>query len=98
MKELGELEWFCGIKVVRDRTRRRLWINQEAYIEKMIHRYDLKPLSKVISTPLLSDFTTGNEGDTTKDLIDLFGSRVGSINFAATQTRPDIAFATSLLS
>lgn len=97
MNVLGELEWFCGIKITRNRATKCLWINQESYIEKMLHRYNLKPMVKGVTTPLPSDFSTGNEGNTTTDLVNAFGSRVGSINFAATQTRPDVAFATSLL-
>jgi hypothetical protein len=98
MKVLRELEWFCGIRITRNRASRCLWINQESYIEKMLHRYSIPLPVKDITTPLPGNFSTGNEGDTTSELVNAFGSRVGSINFAATQTRPDIAFTTSLLS
>ena len=35
MKSLGEIEWFLGIRVIRDRSKRLLWLSQEAYIDKM---------------------------------------------------------------
>lgn len=98
MRDLGEIDWFCGIKITRDRRNKQLWINQEAYMEKLIKRYDLKPALKVVKSPLPMDFSTGNDGKATAEQINVYGSKVGSINFAATQTRPDIAFATSKLS
>lgn len=32
---LGELKWFLGMHVVRDRTKKTLWISQKAYVEKI---------------------------------------------------------------
>jgi hypothetical protein len=33
MKDLGELKWFLGVRVVRDRPNRKLWLCQDSYIE-----------------------------------------------------------------
>src|SRR5437762_10928524 len=33
MNILGELRWFLGIHILRDRRQRKLWLSQEAYIE-----------------------------------------------------------------
>ena len=35
MSTLGELKWFLGIHVLRNRSRRLLWPTQGAYIEKI---------------------------------------------------------------
>ena len=32
------MQWFLGIQVHRDRTRRLLWLSQTAYIDKIITR------------------------------------------------------------
>jgi hypothetical protein len=32
---LGELKWFLGIHVLRDRQQKKLWLSQEAFIEKI---------------------------------------------------------------
>jgi hypothetical protein len=34
MSVLGELKWFLGIHVLRDRAKRFLWLSQEAYIDR----------------------------------------------------------------
>jgi hypothetical protein len=32
MRDMGELKWFLGIRVMRDRLRRRIWLSQDLYI------------------------------------------------------------------
>ena len=35
IKELGPIDWFLGIKIIRDRTRRLLWLSQADYIDNV---------------------------------------------------------------
>ena len=42
MKDLGELKWFLGIRVLRDRAAHRLWLCQDAHIERITHQYGIK--------------------------------------------------------
>ena len=42
MKSLGEIEWFLGIRVIRDRSNRLLWLSQEAYIDKMANKFGVQ--------------------------------------------------------
>ena len=51
IKELGELKWFLGIRIIRDRSKRKLWLCQDSYIEKIAQRFNLIP-AKVYDTPL----------------------------------------------
>ena len=39
MREMGELKWFLGIRVVRDRTQRKIWLCQDSYIENMCRKF-----------------------------------------------------------
>jgi len=41
MSTLGELKWFLGIHVLRDRRQRLLWLFQEAYIKKTANQYEI---------------------------------------------------------
>jgi reverse transcriptase-like protein len=41
LSTLGELKWFLGIHVLRDRSQRLLWLTQEAYIEKIVKQYEI---------------------------------------------------------
>src|SRR5262249_38587731 len=42
IKDLGELRWFLGIQVIRDRPNGKLWLCQSAYIEKVANRFRLQ--------------------------------------------------------
>lgn len=97
MRDLGELEWFCGVKIIRDRSKRLLWLNQATYIKKIASRFGIKLHNRQIQTPLADRTLQKYEIVATKQQIHAFQSRVGSLNFAAVQTRPDIAFSVSLL-
>lgn len=103
MKDCGELSQFIGIHVIRDRTKQKIWLNQDAYIEKISHRFHLTN-RKPPKTPLPSENLAHISPDTSPDhkahpqLINHYQSLVGSIGFAAIMTRPDIAFAHQMLS
>src|SRR5436309_15659507 len=96
MKELGELRWFLGIRVIRDRSQCKLWLCQDSYVEKITHKYNLqhrKPSLTTISTdPLMP-----NTGQASPQQIHAYQGKTGSINYATTQTRPDAARAASNL-
>ena len=51
LKDLGELNWFLGIRVIRNRDQGKLWICQDSYIEKITNRYNLQ-FRKHPSTPM----------------------------------------------
>ena len=46
MTDCGELKWFLGIHVLRDRQRRLLWLSQSSYIEKIANQFGLDLSSK----------------------------------------------------
>ena len=40
VKDIGELKWFLGLRIVRDRSQRKLWLLQDSYVEKIARRFD----------------------------------------------------------
>jgi hypothetical protein len=97
LKDLGELNWFLGIRIVRDRRQGKLWICQDSYIEKIAHRYHLE-FRKHPSTPMPAEPMPLNSGQqATPQQILGYQGKVGSINYATVQTRPDAARAASHL-
>ena len=38
---LGELKWFLGVHVLRDRQSKRLWLSQKAYIDKLATKFNI---------------------------------------------------------
>jgi len=103
--DLGELKHMLGVLVTRDRSRRLIYLNQSAYIQRTITRFGLKN-STPVSIPLAvkHDLTLSQSPTTEAEKCafeDYAGDThylllVGSLLFA-TQTRPDIQFAVGLV-
>jgi hypothetical protein len=100
LNRLGDLNWFLGIKVTRDRERNALWLSQEEYIEKARTKYSISIPTKPVEVPIppYADYSTPDGYKATADQVHAYQSRVGTVNYLATQTRPDIAKAVSVLS
>lgn len=43
MKDMGELKWFLGIEVIRNRKTKELWSSQESYLSTVAHRFHQRP-------------------------------------------------------
>ena len=96
-----ELKCFLGLHVIRNRSKRALWLSQKAYILKICN--DLAPstsTSRLPATPMeiLELLAAPDNEDITDASRTLYQRKVGSLLFAAIATRPDIAFAVSRLS
>ena len=96
IRALGELNWFLGVRIVRDRKARKVWLCQDSYIDKIMAKFNLEH-HKLASTPLPLNDLPPHEGVATAQQVHAYQQRVGSINFAAVITRPDVAFAASRL-
>ena len=96
MKDLGELRWFLGIRVIRDRVRRRLWLTQDEYITKIVTKYGLT--NQTAKTPMALEPLQPYDGVAGTIQIADYQSKVGSVNYGAVITRPDVAFTASKLS
>ena len=95
---IGELKWFLGIRVVRDREARKLWLCQDSYIDKIISRFHLED-GKRPSTPMIPGYTlTPNVEKATPKAIHQYQAKVGSVLYPTIITRPDCAYAASKLS
>uniref|UniRef100_A0A3Q7IHI9 Reverse transcriptase Ty1/copia-type domain-containing protein n=1 Tax=Solanum lycopersicum TaxID=4081 RepID=A0A3Q7IHI9_SOLLC len=53
MKDLGPAQQILGMKIVRERTKRKLWLSQEKYIKRVLERFNMKSV-KPVRTPLAS--------------------------------------------
>ena len=68
VRELGEAKHFIGIRIVRDRADRKLWLLQDSYIDKMAEKFHVKPI-KILKTLLPSTDLVKYEGKVTKSQI-----------------------------
>lgn len=98
IKDLGDASTFVGAHIIRNRDTRECWLLQDKYIEKLKNKYDVKITGKTPTSPLPSNELVPNTAQATGAEIFEYQGKVGSVNYAATQTRPDIAFSCSTLS
>lgn len=95
---MGELQWFLGISIVRNRNERELRLKQSSYISKIATRFGVKKCSRQYSTPLPPfEVFTLNIEDAFSSSRQLYQQKIGSLQYAATTTRPDIANAAARL-
>jgi hypothetical protein len=89
----GECSWYLGMHV--EQKPGEIYLHQEKYVEQMLAKYGFSEITPV-KTPLDKDVKlTKQEGYVAKpDFRTEYQSKVGSLNFASNQTRPDISFAT----
>src|SRR6266480_406730 len=76
MKDLGELQWYLGIRVIRDREQCKLWICQDSYIEKITHKYNLQ-FRRYPTTPMPTDLLVPNPGQASAQQILAYQGKTG---------------------
>ena len=96
-KDLGDVKWFLGVRILRDRPNRKLWLCQDSYVEKISHRFNLQPI-RPPKTPMIIDQLVRNPGTASPQEIHLYQQKVGSLLYATTITRPDAARTANKLS
>jgi hypothetical protein len=93
MTDEGECSWYLGMHV--EQKPGEIRIHQKKYIDQIVAKYGFSQTVPV-QTPLDKDIKLSKQDDHTvhpKFRME-YQSKVGSLNFASNQTRPDIAFAT----
>jgi hypothetical protein len=95
---MGKANQFLGIKIIRDRPNKKLWICQDNYIKKIAYKFNLISM-KSPKTPLLSkSLIINNKYQASNKLIYQYQQKVGLLLYAIVITRPDVAKAAQLLS
>jgi len=101
MRSEGDIKWFLGIRVLRDRERRRVWLCHDAYCEKITAKFGLLTngnKTRFPTIPLPVTPLQRYDGQATRTSIHLFQEKVGSILYTAVTVRLDVAFAAAQLS
>jgi hypothetical protein len=92
---------FVGLAITRDRPAHKITLSQPHYIETVLARFQIEPSTP--SYPMSEDFLTSMPIHSTDELLSpfhqkLFQEKVGSILYLASQSRPDLLYATTQLS
>jgi hypothetical protein len=84
-------KWFLGIRVVRDRTQRKIWLCQDSYIEKLAQKFGINQSISGPATPMSTEPLLPYTGIATESEIKGYQQKTGSVTYSSTISRPDNA-------
>ncbi len=95
VKDLGELKYFLGVKVVQNRDKGTIWIGQPVYSKQLFVDFQMLD-AKSTKTPVNPGLKLVKASDDIAGVnIEEYQSAVGKLLYLSTKTRPDLAFAVS---
>ena len=98
MKDLGPTSSYLGIQITRDRNTQAIWIDQQAYIENTLKRFELSDANST-PTPLPAGIhLEKSEEPVALNTKTYYQQIIGMLIYAAISTRPNIAFTATRLS
>ena len=95
MKNLGNLKYYLGLQFERN-SDGTFSVHQKAYIEKKLREFNLQD-SKASTIPLDPGYQKRQEILVPFNNKDIYRKGIGSLQYLACHTRPDIAAAASIL-
>ncbi|CAL1356411.1 unnamed protein product [Linum trigynum] len=103
MKDLGAAHKILGMEIYRDRSKKKLFLSQKSYIQKILSRFGMSS-AKPLNTPSASNVHLSSayapQLEAEKEYMSRvpYASAVGSLMYAMVCTRPDLAHAVSVVS
>lgn len=101
MVDLGACSYYLGMKVERDRENRTLKLSQTGYLEKILEQFGMSecaPKDTPMQTSNKRMAPSDPDHTATSAFKKQYQSAVGSLMYAMLGTRPDIAYAVSVVS
>jgi hypothetical protein len=101
MTDLGPCKYYLGMEVIRDRRNRSLKLSQRSYLEKVLRDFEMWDCNKRHDTPIDTHTKLQKaEPDFEPRPVEIkwYQRAVGSLMYAMLGTRPDIAYAVSVVS
>ena len=99
MTDLGEITAYLGMRIVRDRPNKIIYIDQSAYVSEILERFGMVD-AHTHNTPLPAGaevHLVKYDGEAADSDIRHFQVLIGCLMYLQIGTRPDIAFAVSRL-
>ncbi|CAI7874332.1 unnamed protein product [Closterium sp. NIES-54] len=101
LREISPVQKCLWLEIMRDRSVRKVWMHQQGYAEKLRRRFlDEEQNGRTPKTPVSIDAyatLSFDDEEAQEGQEEEYRQKVGSLQFAATTTRPDIAFVCSKL-
>jgi hypothetical protein len=100
LQDLGDVSFYLGCRIVRDRDQRKLWMVQDSYIDQLLEGLHLDSADDADTpfNPYERMEAATDDYIPSKNMLQRYQHIVGKIMWPSTQTRPDIAYATGVLS
>lgn len=92
---VGYVDYFLGMEVTFSHDSSSIFICQSAYINRILQKFGMEN-SNTVTTPY-EQFHTGDEDKILEDTVP-YREAVGSLMYLSVATRPDIAYAVSMVS
>jgi hypothetical protein len=103
LTDLGPVHWLLGIKITRDRAARTISLSQCSFIDTILSRFSMADV-KPYGSPMIPGaiYTKKESPSSPEEAARMqrtpYRQAIGSLMYLAVATRPDIAFAVSILS
>jgi hypothetical protein len=100
IKDMGDLSQLLGMHITRDRSARTISLDQSKYMRDVLAKYgmtDAKPSSLPMDPGFLAGLAHMTSPPLTGVAKDVYPSLMGSLQYAAVCTRPDVSTALSIL-
>ena len=100
VKDLGEIEKILGVKIIRNRSKRTIRIDQTSYLKIVLERIDIEYNKYKPTELLINSYSSLRPAGPNNKRIDpeWYQKGIRSLIYACILTRPDIAFTLGRLS
>lgn len=96
-RDLGPVDVFLGIRIIRNRQQRKIYLVQDTYVDKIVSKFNIEHFS-MAKLPIQPKPLEPYSGIAKPESINLYQQKVGSVLYPSIISRPDIAYAASHLS
>jgi hypothetical protein len=91
IKDLGEVNYFLGMAIIRDLPKREISMSQSLYSRRILVKYGYSKLNSATTPMEHGLMLEPNQNQATSAEINRFQQEVGSLIYLITRTRPDLA-------
>ena len=92
ISDLGDISFYLGMEITRNRKERSLFLSQEKYISELMKKFNIIGQKPIYSPSIQGIHLEKNTEQASKMAIKTFQKQIGSLMYLMTATRPDLAF------
>jgi hypothetical protein len=91
IKAIGDLTWFLSIRIIRNQDLHKIWLVQDAFINKVCAQFDIEAAGRSPDVPLTENWLPQSTEETDTARTKLYQHLGGSLAYIAVWGRPDVA-------